>query len=64
MVEQRPLLTVGADAGTATAPKIRVEGLSYWYGTRQSLNGITLDIRDRAVTVIFGPAGGGKTTLA
>ena len=45
------------------AAKIRIEGLSYWYGTRQSLNGVTLDVRDKAVTVLFGPAGGGKTTL-
>jgi phosphate transport system ATP-binding protein len=45
------------------APKIRIQGLSYWYDGRQSLNGITLDIPDRAITVLFGPAGGGKTTL-
>jgi phosphate transport system ATP-binding protein len=44
-------------------PKVRIEGLTYWYGGRQTLNGITLDIPDRAVTVLFGPAGGGKTTL-
>jgi phosphate transport system ATP-binding protein len=44
-------------------PKVRIEGLSYWYNGRQSLNGVTLDIPDRAVTVLFGPAGGGKTTL-
>ncbi len=48
------------DAGDV---KISIEGLSYWYGTRQALNGVTLEIRDRAVTVLFGPAGGGKTTL-
>jgi phosphate transport system ATP-binding protein len=44
-------------------PKVRIDGLSYWYDGRQSLNGVTLDIPDRAVTVLFGPAGGGKTTL-
>ncbi len=43
--------------------KVHIEGVSYWYGTKQSLNGVTLDVPDRAVTVLFGPAGGGKTTL-
>ncbi len=45
------------------SPKVRVEGLSYWYAGRQSLNGVTLSVPDKAVTVLFGPAGGGKTTL-
>jgi len=44
-------------------PKVRIEGLSYWYNGRQSLNGITMDVPERAITVLFGPAGGGKTTL-
>jgi phosphate transport system ATP-binding protein len=44
-------------------PKVRIDGLSYWYNGKQSLNGVTLDIPDRAITVLFGPAGGGKTTL-
>jgi phosphate transport system ATP-binding protein len=43
--------------------KIRVENVSYWYGDQQALNGVTLDIPARAITVVFGPAGGGKTTL-
>jgi phosphate transport system ATP-binding protein len=50
-------------SGSTESPKVRIEGLSYWYGGRQTLSGITLDIPDRAVTVLFGPAGGGKTTL-
>jgi phosphate transport system ATP-binding protein len=53
---------VEASAGAGSA-KIRIEGLSYWYGTKQSLNGVTLEVLDKAVTVLFGPAGGGKTTL-
>jgi len=44
-------------------PKVRVEGLTYWYNGRPCLNGVTVDVPDRAVTVFFGPAGGGKTTL-
>jgi phosphate transport system ATP-binding protein len=48
---------------TSENPKVRIDGLSYWYDGRQTLNGITIDIPDQAITVLFGPAGGGKTTL-
>jgi phosphate transport system ATP-binding protein len=48
---------------SSDTPKVRVDGLSYWYNGKQTLNGITLDIPDRAITVLFGPAGGGKTTF-
>jgi phosphate transport system ATP-binding protein len=43
--------------------KIRIEHLNYWYAGRQSLKDVNLDVPDRAVTVLFGPAGGGKTSL-
>jgi phosphate transport system ATP-binding protein len=44
--------------------KIVVENLSLNYsdGT-ESLKGISLDIPAQAITVLFGPAGGGKSTL-
>jgi phosphate transport system ATP-binding protein len=44
--------------------KIIIENLTVQYsdGT-ESLRGISLGIRENAVTVIFGPAGGGKSTL-
>jgi phosphate transport system ATP-binding protein len=44
-------------------PKIRIENVTYAYGGDVALQGITLDIPAHAVTVVFGPAGGGKTTL-
>jgi phosphate transport system ATP-binding protein len=44
-------------------PKIRIEQVSYSYGDAQALRDITLDIPGKAITVLFGPAGGGKTTL-
>ena len=45
-------------------PKIKIRGLTVQYrdGT-ESLNGIDLDIRPNCITVVFGPAGGGKSTL-
>ena len=44
--------------------KVEIRNLSVQYadGT-ESLRGISLDIRANAVTVLFGPAGGGKSTL-
>jgi phosphate transport system ATP-binding protein len=50
-------------AGNALPAKIHIEALSYWYAGRQVLDGIGLEIPDQAVSVLFGPAGGGKTTL-
>lgn len=44
-------------------PKIRIQDVSYAYGGEPALRDITLDVPRNAVTVCFGPAGGGKTTL-
>ncbi|MBN1317181.1 MAG: phosphate ABC transporter ATP-binding protein [Anaerolineales bacterium] len=45
-------------------PKIRIENLGILYsdGT-ESLRGITLDIYANQINVLFGPAGGGKSSL-
>ena len=43
--------------------KIQIENISYAYGREQILRAVTLDIPAHAITVLFGPAGGGKTTL-
>ena len=45
-------------------PKIRIENLSVQYadGT-ESLRGASLNIPANQITVLFGPAGGGKSTL-
>ncbi|MCX7855182.1 MAG: ATP-binding cassette domain-containing protein, partial [Anaerolineae bacterium] len=44
-------------------PKIRFQNVSYFYGDHLALRDVTLDIPPNAITVVFGPAGGGKTTL-
>ncbi|RPJ25652.1 MAG: phosphate ABC transporter ATP-binding protein [Chloroflexi bacterium] len=44
--------------------KIIIENLSLQYADGvESLRGISLNIHEKAVTVLFGPAGGGKSTL-
>lgn len=44
-------------------PKIRIEKVSYEYGGKAALRDVTLDVAAHAITVFFGPAGGGKTTM-
>lgn len=46
-----------------TEPKIRIENVSYEYEGAAALRNITLDVQPNRITVFFGPAGGGKTTL-
>ncbi len=44
-------------------PKLRIEGVDYFYDGFQALHSISLEVPAHSVTVFFGPAGGGKTTL-
>ena len=44
-------------------PKIFIEEVNYFYGDFHALRNITLEVPPRSVTVFFGPAAGGKTTL-
>jgi len=46
-----------------TQSKIRIENLSYAYDGEPVLRDVTLDVPAYSITVFFGPAGGGKTTL-
>lgn len=43
--------------------KIRIEDVVYTYGEHTVLKNITMDVPAHAITVVFGPATGGKTTL-
>ncbi len=44
-------------------PKIHIDSVDYFYEDFQALRNISLDVPPNSVTVFFGPAGGGKTTL-
>jgi phosphate transport system ATP-binding protein len=46
-----------------TNPKISIRDVSYAYDGKWALRDVTFDIPANAVTVVFGPAGGGKSTL-
>ena len=44
-------------------PKLRINGLNFYYGGFQALKGISMDIPERRVTAFIGPSGCGKSTL-
>ena len=43
-------------------PKLETRGMSFFYGTKQALYDINLQIQSRAVTALIGPSGCGKST--
>ncbi len=43
--------------------KIKVENVNFWYGEKQALKNVSLDIYNQEVTAFIGPSGCGKTTL-
>jgi phosphate transport system ATP-binding protein len=44
-------------------PKIRVENLCFYYGSKPALSDISLDIADHQITALIGPSGCGKSTF-
>src|SRR5579863_7592781 len=51
-----------AEAGTK-AMKMKAEGVCAWFGTKQALYDVNMNICEREVTAIIGPSGCGKSTL-
>ena len=45
------------------ATRLATRALAAWYGTRQVLADVSLDVPDRRVTAVIGPSGCGKSTL-
>jgi phosphate transport system ATP-binding protein len=51
------------NGGQEVEPKISIQDVSYAYDGKAALHNVTLDVPPNAITVFFGPASGGKTTL-
>jgi phosphate transport system ATP-binding protein len=57
--------TNGRESGdfASAVTKFQVKDLSFWYGEKQALFDVTLEIPRRAVTAFIGPSGCGKSTF-
>jgi phosphate transport system ATP-binding protein len=44
-------------------PKMQIQGLDAWYGSKQVLFDVSLDIPGSGVTAVIGPSGCGKSTF-
>jgi len=44
-------------------PKLRINGLNFYYGGFHAIKNVTMDIPERKVTAFIGPSGCGKSTL-
>jgi phosphate transport system ATP-binding protein len=55
--------SAGAIAEPAEATALQVENLSLWYGQKQALTNVSLNMAVNKVTALIGPSGCGKSTL-
>lgn len=67
MTEQRPSVLTGLrpvyKANPAARSKVTANNLNFFYGAKQVLHNINLDLREKQVTALIGPSGSGKTTF-
>jgi len=62
-------VSIGKDADEGTAvesnrePKMRAKDISVYYGEKQALKGVSIDVHDDRVTAFIGPSGCGKSTF-
>src|SRR3989344_1803473 len=53
----------GCENGAGTVPSISIKDLDFWFGEKQVLFGVSLDLAPKTVTAIIGPSGCGKSTI-
>jgi phosphate transport system ATP-binding protein len=58
-----PAVTAGNAAQASRAPKVISRGVKVFYGEKEALHGIDLDINEREITALIGPSGCGKSTF-
>ncbi len=51
------------DVDAGRTPKMRAEGINVYYGEKQAINDVSINIFDDKVTAFIGPSGCGKSTF-
>ena len=59
----RPQVTVTAAKGTPGPVKVHAKDVSVFYGEKQALFDVSLDMPEKSVTSLIGPSGCGKSTF-
>jgi phosphate transport system ATP-binding protein len=58
-----PAPNENAAAAATTAPAFDVRNLSIWYGEKQAIKNVSIELPAKTVTAIIGPSGCGKSTF-
>jgi phosphate transport system ATP-binding protein len=58
-----PLAPEAALAPTKSEPKMRARGVNVWYGEKQAIAEVSIDVSQEHVTAFIGPSGCGKSTF-
>ncbi len=60
---EQPRVVTPAAADVATLPKMRAEDVRVFYGEKEALKGVSIEVHDDKVTAFIGPSGCGKSTF-
>jgi phosphate transport system ATP-binding protein len=63
IISERGMIGRGPSSTRGGRPKFSVRNLSFWYGDKQALFDVSLEIPERAVVALIGPSGCGKSTF-
>ncbi len=63
VADDAPAPTAAPDPEAGRTPKMRAEGISVFYGEKQALKDVSIEIHDDRVTAFIGPSGCGKSTF-
>jgi phosphate transport system ATP-binding protein len=63
IISERSLTGRKPSNGAGVRTKIQVRNLSFWYGTKQTLFDVSLNVPERSVMALIGPSGCGKSTF-
>ncbi len=58
-----PSIARSSSNGSSNAPKASARDVSVFYGEKQALFNVSIDVPDRSVTAFIGPSGCGKSTF-